>query len=186
VSVVFAAAAAIAFGHRIWPAFIDTLTDPKPNLDDLATHPEWVVSIFGLLASAGVSKGISWTAHLAIAALAAAAIGILWAKPIPHSLKAAILCIGSVAVTPYVHVYDLSILSIAVAFLVKDGLARGFLPGERVTMLTCWLCLFQGMAPIQTIICDILLGTLIVRRVVLRRREPLAASRPLLQAQGPQ
>src|SRR5580704_2941869 len=51
------------------------------------------------------------------------------ARPLPHSLKSAALCSAAAMATPYVHGYDLCVLAIAVAFLVKDCLARGFLPG---------------------------------------------------------
>jgi len=78
---------------------------------------------------------LSWTVHCAIALIIAFAVWIVWAKPVPHSLKAGILCVGVVTVTPYLFPYDFCILSIAVAFLVNDGLSRGFLLGERTLML---------------------------------------------------
>jgi hypothetical protein len=46
--------------------------------------------------------------------------------------------------TPFVHGHDLCVLAIAVAFLVKDGLERGFQPGDRLIMLFSWIVMFLG------------------------------------------
>jgi hypothetical protein len=88
----------------------------------------------------------------------------VWARPVPYALKAATLVAASVAVTPYVLHYDLCVMSIAVAFLVSDGLARGFLPGERILMLACFLGLFVIAEPVGPVICATLL-CLAARRI---------------------
>jgi len=68
--------------------------------------------------------------------------------------------------------YDLCVLSIATAFLVKDGLSRGFLPGERVVMLVCWAGLIFMMAPAIPIAICVALLILIARRILAYRQEP--------------
>jgi len=104
------------------------------------------------------------------------AVWVVWAKPIPYSLKAAIVCVGAVMVSPYLLAYDLCILSIAVAFLVRDGLSRGFLPGERTGLLICFGGLFPVATPVAPMICAVLFF-LIVRRIVAWRHGLLAPSR---------
>jgi hypothetical protein len=90
-------------------------------------------------------------------------------------LKASLLCVGSVTVSPYVLPYDLCILSIAAAFLVSDGLSNGFLSGERAALSICWasLLLLPG-APIGAII-SIALLLLLGRRIMAHH--PAAAKR---------
>ena len=70
-------------------------------------------------------------------------------------------------VTPYVLRYDLSMLSIPVAFLVKDGLSRGFLAGERTVILICIAAflLWLALVPIGPVIYVALLF-LIARRTM--------------------
>jgi hypothetical protein len=107
---------------------------------------------------------------------------VVWAKPIPYALKAAILCIGSVTVTPYVCVYDLPILSIA-AFLVKDGLSRGFMPGERTLILVCFAALFLLLTvtlAATPLVCAALLF-LAVRRVPTLRADAVTKVGAILQ-----
>jgi len=78
-------------------------------------------------------------------------------------------------VTPYVLRYDLCILSIPVAFLVKDGLSRGFLAGERTVILIClvaFLLWLAPMMPVGAVISPVILF-LIARRVVSYRKRDI-------------
>lgn len=170
-SVVLGLTAAIAFGYQGWLSFVYSLVNRQSSLGEIPGSQPPLVSIFGFLQSAGASAYISWTTHLAAAAIVAATICVIWSKPIPHSLKAAAVCIGSVMVTPYVLGYDLCVLSIATAFLVKDALSRGFLPGERVVMLMCWAGLIFMMAPLIPITICVVLLILIARRILAYREE---------------
>ena len=179
-SVTLAMAAAAAFGFQTWPSFLSSLIGREASLSEVPGLPIPLLSAFGFLQSVGVSTRIAWIVHLAIAVVVAAAACTIWAKPIPHFLKAAALCIGSLTVTPYVLGYDFCVLSIAVAFLVSDGLSRGFLAGERVTMFGCWVGLFILSGPIPLIICLILFG-LVVRRTMVWRGDASPAPRPLPQ-----
>ena len=165
-SVMFGITATIAFGYQIWTLFIAALADRASSLSEVPGLNIPLVPAFGFLRLVGVSTYASWTAQLAVTAIVAATVSILWARPIPHSLKAASLGIGSLLAAPHVIGYDVCILSIAVAFLVEDGLSRGFLPGERAIMLMCWAGLILLTGPIPAIICVVLL-VLVVRRTVL-------------------
>jgi hypothetical protein len=79
--------------------------------------------------------------------------------------------------------YDLCILSIAVAFLVSDGLARGFLPGERIAMLICFAGLFLLLPPTGPVgpFIDAILFILVARRIVAYERGRLPSLRPVLK-----
>ena len=155
-SVILSVAAAVAFGYQGWPSFIHSLLDRDAGLSPDAEIELSLQSVYGLLHRAGASALSSWSVHLTVAAIVTAIVCAVWAKPIPYPLKAAILCIASVTVTPYVLAYDLCILSIAVAFLVRDGMSRGFLPGERTAILFSFVGLFPVATPIAPIICAVL------------------------------
>jgi arabinofuranan 3-O-arabinosyltransferase len=171
-SALLAVTAAIAFGSGGWVLFIDTLLDRNANLSLDPGLELTLQSVYGLLHWAGASIAASWALHAAIAAIIAVTTFVVWAKPVPFSLKAATLCIASVAVTPYVQIYDLCVLSIAVAFLIRDGLSTGFLPGERTAILVCFAALFFLLNPIGPIVYVFILF-LIVRRVAAFRRDAL-------------
>ncbi len=101
----------------------------------------------------------------------AAAVCAAWAKPMPHPLKATTLCLAALLVSPYVLAYDLCILSIAVAFLVQDGLVRGFRAGERTIVLICLALLYCPLAPLGPVVCIVLMWLVLWRIVGVRGRE---------------
>jgi Glycosyltransferase family 87 len=168
-SIFLAIAALIAFGPEGWASFFHTLLDRESGLSPNAAVPLALHSVFGLLRWIHAGAWISWVGHLTVAAIVTLAVAVIWAKPVPYSLKAASVCIGSVLVTPYILFYDLCILSIAVAFLVRDGISRGFLPGERTVLLLLFASLFLVAVPIGPVVCAALFF-LTARRIVAFHR----------------
>jgi arabinofuranan 3-O-arabinosyltransferase len=169
-STILAMTAAVVFGYQGWSSFMNSLVDRDPNLSEVPGYSIPLVSVFGFLQSSGVSERMLWTVHFSLAAIVVTIVCAVWAKPFPHSLKAAALSIGSTIVTPYVLGYDLCILSIGVAFLVKDGLSRGFLHLERAAILICCIGLILLSGPVPAIISIVLL-VLVLRRALCCAKE---------------
>ncbi len=185
-SLILAAAAAMAFGFATWPAFLGALAGRASSLGAAPNEAFTfaLVSVFGFLRTAGVSADAAWIVQLAVAAAVTITVCGLWAtQAIPYPLKAAALAFGSLLASPHVHGYDACILTIGVAFLVKDGLARGFLPRERGIMLACWAALFLLTGPVPPIICVVLLSLVVRRAVRLPSAAPFAPH-PELQPRG--
>jgi hypothetical protein len=174
---ILAAAAALAFGSRTWLSFIEALGDRNSSLSIDRGVEITQQSVYGLLHWAGGGVMLPWIIHIVVAVAAAFAICVIWAKPLPHSLRSAALCLASVTITPYVEMYDLGILSIGAAFLIKEGLARGFLPGERGVLLLCFGALFFLYEPIGPLIYGMLF-CLVGRRIVAWRRLALSPPAP--------
>jgi arabinofuranan 3-O-arabinosyltransferase len=175
-TVILGVGAAFAFGSEGWVSFLHTLLDRRSTLSPDAAVPLALHSVFGLLRWVETSGRVSWGGHLIVAAIVAPTVWVVWAKPIPFSLKAAVLCIGSAMVPPYILFYDLCILTIAVAFLVRDGMSRGFLPGERTVILICFAALFLVQVPIGPVVCATLIF-LAGRRIAAYRRLDQASPR---------
>jgi hypothetical protein len=175
-TVILGVGAAFAFGSEGWVSFLHTLLDRRSTLSPDSAVPLALHSVFGLLRWVETSGRVSWGGHLIVAAIVAPTVWVVWAKTIPFSLKAAILCIGSAMVPPYILFYDLCILTIAVAFLVRDGMSRGFLPGERTVILICFAALFLVQVPIGPVVCATLIF-LAGRRIAAYRRLDQASPR---------
>jgi arabinofuranan 3-O-arabinosyltransferase len=184
-AVIFGAAAAIAFGYDGWVSFIDALTDRSSSLGPSEQAAVRLHSIFGLLHWAGASVWVAWSGQLVVSAAVVLATWVLWAKPIPFDLRAASLCVGLLLVSPYALFYDLCILSIATAFLVKDGLSRGFLPAERTAILLCWPALLLVKTPIGAVVCSVL-ALLCLRRIIVYQRGQPGPARCAAPAAGSQ
>ena len=97
-------------------------------------HADWnrLQSLFGLMRAHGAGETAAWIVQ-AIGSLATA-VGLiwLWRSRVAFELKAAGLAAGALVATPYLYMYDLVVLAVAVAFLLRLALERGFLISEIV------------------------------------------------------
>jgi hypothetical protein len=165
-AVVFGVLATLAFGNEGWFSFIHGLTNRTPGLSVPNGHELAVESVFGFAYWTSATPWFAWSVQLAVSAAVALGIWMLWASElVSYNLKAAACCAGSCLVSPYVMPYDLAIVSVSAAFFVREGLTRGFLPGERMALLMCWLLFFFIVADIGPVIYAILLF-LVARRIV--------------------
>jgi hypothetical protein len=89
----------------------------------------------------------------------------------PLHLASRFLFCGLAPASPYLLFYDLCILTVAAAFLVRDGLSRGFLPGERTAIMLCWFALFLVKMPIGAVVCSVM-AFLCIRRIIVSRKDP--------------
>jgi hypothetical protein len=141
---VMMAASWLAFGTVTWLAFVDAT--PKMThavLGEGLADFGRLQSLYGLVRAAGGGATLAWTVQ-GIAALACAAIvARLWLGRTPYALKAAALATAALIATPYLYIYDLVILVIPVAYLIRLGLARGFTRAECVGLPAAVLLLLS-------------------------------------------
>jgi hypothetical protein len=183
VGILLGAAAAIAFGAYTWPAFVAALGDRAASLGADRSLNFWLVSVFGFLRTLGVGAPAAWVAQAAVTSAVALLVCVIWRRPIRYPLKAAALAAGSVLAAPHAFGYDACILTIAVVFIVKDGLEHGFLPRERMLIAACWAGLLILAGPVPAIVCVVLLA-LVVRRAALGGRHDFATGGPVPLPQG--
>lgn len=100
-------------------------------------------SIYGMLRDAGFDAGAAWAVHGVVAAVAASATLMIWRGRYSYALKAASLSTAAMLLPPYMAIYDLPLLAVPIAFLVRDGLERGF---PRRDALALKLALPAGFA----------------------------------------
>ncbi len=86
--------------------------------------------MFGLVRFLGGSERLAWAVHGSLAAAGTVALVALWRSRATYEIKAAALALGTVLATPYLLVYDLVLLALPAAYLVRLGLATGFRPAE--------------------------------------------------------
>jgi arabinofuranan 3-O-arabinosyltransferase len=125
------------FGLDPWWAFIDNLGRFG---NEIATERFSVTnklqSAYGFLATLGVPKGLAMMAQMGLTLALVAATAFVWRSPAPHALKAAWLAVASVLMSPYVYVYDLTLLAIGQAFLLRHWLASGLDNRQAIVLLT--------------------------------------------------
>jgi len=171
-AIAMAAVSALAFGVASWQAFIAWMpTTSRVVLGEGAADWHRLQSVFGFIRAHGGGETFAWSAQIGLAAALAIAIAWLWRSRQPFALKAAALAAASLMATPYLYTYDLVILAIPVAFMVRLGLDDGFLPGEDIGLLVAALSLlsFPYKATQVGFFAVLVVAALIVRRALMSK-----------------
>jgi hypothetical protein len=121
------------FGVPPWIEFFRWLPLTSQALFSENAHTEWhkFQSLLALARMLGGGATFAWTLQLTLAAATAIVLWFMWRnKRIAYELKAAATAIGVPLATPYVYLYDLAVLAVPVAFLLRCALTTGFVRGE--------------------------------------------------------
>jgi len=166
-AVVLATASWLAFGIESWLAFFHWIPKFSQTFLTEGKAPWWKLqSIFSMVRYFGGSEPLGWAFQWVLTASVAVVLALIWRSRVPYTLKAAALAAGALLTTPYLFMYDMMVLAIPVAFLIRIGLKSGFrgyeLPalGAVVALIGCYM--FTGIP-------TGLGATLVVSALILRR-----------------
>jgi hypothetical protein len=121
----------LAFGTESWLAFFHWMPRFSQAFLTEGKATWWKLqSIFSMVRYLGGSEALAWAFQWALTASVATVLVLMWRSRVPYTLKAAALAVGTLLTTPYLFMYDMMVLAIPVAFLVRIGLKRGFRPYE--------------------------------------------------------
>lgn len=135
----------LAFGTESWLAFFHWL--PKSSQEILTDgKATWwkLQSIYSMVRYFGGAEQLAWAFQFVLTASVAVVLALMWRSRLPYSLKAGALAAGTLLAMPYLAIYDMVVLAIPVAFLVRIGLTTGFrdyeLPalGGAVVLIACY------------------------------------------------
>jgi glycosyl transferase family 87 len=181
-TVLLAVVSWLAFGSESWQAFFHWLPTFSQAFLTEGKATWWKLqSIFSLVRYFGGSESLAWGFQWVLTAAVATVLVLMWRSRVPYTLKAAALAVGTLLTTPYLFMYDMMVLAIPVAFLVRIGLRSGFLAYE-MPAFACALVLFLTFTftgyPVGFLI-NLIVASLILRRAgSWWRREPVAALAP--------
>lgn len=134
-TLVMIAASLAAFGIEAWIAFAHWMpVTSRVVLGEGGADWDRLQSLFGLIRAHGGGETLAWTAQGIVALAALAAVCALWRSRVSYELKAAALGCGALLATPYLYMYDLVVLAVPAAFLVRIALARGFTRAEALLL----------------------------------------------------
>jgi hypothetical protein len=169
-AVAMAFASWLAFGTESWQAFFHWVPMFSQAFLTEGKATWWKLqSLFSLVRYFGGTEQLAWAFQWVLTASVAVVLVLMWRSRVKYSVKAAALASGTLLTTPYLFMYDMMVLAIPVAFLVRIGLKNGFRAYE-LPALGCALALFLTFTftglPVGLGI------TLIVGSLVLRRAGP--------------
>jgi arabinofuranan 3-O-arabinosyltransferase len=125
----------------------------------------------------GGAEQLAWAFQFVFTTSIALVLALMWRSRVPYTFKAAALAAGTLLATPYLYVYDMVVLAIPVAFLVRIGLRTGFrgyeLPalGGALVLIACYLTKTPTGFGATLIVSILILG----RAGSWWRREPASA-----------
>jgi hypothetical protein len=168
----------LAFGTESWLAFFHGL--PRFSQAHLTEGKmAWwkLQSIFSMVRYFGGTEQLAWAFQFVLTASVAVVLALMWRSRVPYTLKAAALAAGTLLATPYLAIYDMMVLAIPVAFLVRIGLKTGFrgyeLPalGGALVLIACYFTATPTGLGATLIVSILILG----RAGSWWRREPAPA-----------
>jgi len=164
----------MTLGIDVWHAFADSMTFTRTVvLEQGNTGWEKIQSIFSALRMWGGSVHLAYAVQFALTAALAASLAWLWHSEAAFELKAAALSVATLLATPYVLDYDLVVLAVAIAFLARLGLARGFAAFEISLLAAAWIVPLLSRGIAQATAIPLALPVLVVLYVFILRRAAL-------------
>jgi hypothetical protein len=163
----------LGFGTASWQAFMHWMPiTSRVVLGEGHADFSRLQSVFGLIRAHGGSEQLAWTVQTGLSVALAAAMVWLWRSRAEFDLKAAALAAGTLLATPYLYMYDVVILAVAVAFLLRFAIRHGFHAAETAA-LACAGALILIFPYVKTqvgLAAVAIVLTLVVRRICLRQR----------------
>jgi hypothetical protein len=124
---VIAALSWLAFGTESWLAFFHWM----PRFSQAFFTEGRVTfykmqSVFALVRMMGGSEPLAWIFQSMISGALAVSLVVMWRSRMRYELKAAALATGTLLMTPYLFLYDMMVLAIPFALLIRIGINEGF------------------------------------------------------------
>ena len=125
VTLAMALASWLAFGTESWQAFFQWVPMFSQAFLTEGKAPWWKMhSLFALVRYFGGTEQLAWIFHWIFAGSVAVVLALMWRSRLRYSVKAAALATGTLLTTPYLFMYDMMVLAIPIAFLVRIGFER--------------------------------------------------------------
>lgn len=167
VTVVLAAVSWLAFGTETWQAFFHWLPMfSQAFLSEGRAYWGKMQSLYATLRLIHVGEQVAWAAQWALDIVVALAVVRIWRSQAAYWIKAAALATATLLVTPYLFLYDVMVLAIPVALLVRAGLNEGFWPRELPCLGLSFLLLaaYAAVGLPTGFAATVIIAALIVRR----------------------
>lgn len=161
-----AGASLLAYGVEAWIAFFEGLFEAGGRiLVDGGGGYNKLHSIFGCMMLLGLPF-LAMPAQVLMALIMVAFVFWIRRHTQNEDMHAAALALAPVFFTPYLWVYDLVLLLVPMAFLLRGAWRSGFLPLERegLMLVVIFMVLFPTFPLPWGFICAVVVGALIFRR----------------------
>ncbi|CAG2140167.1 hypothetical protein LMG31506_02207 [Cupriavidus yeoncheonensis] len=129
----------LAFGTDTAFAFMNSIGIARQLATEGALPLEKMPTIFSAARLMGASTSLANGIHFSVALFGMLAVVVVWRKPQPMYLRASVLVLSSLLVSPHMFDYDLTWLALPIAWMGVHGLERGWRRGERELLVAAWI-----------------------------------------------
>lgn len=141
----FALITLLCFNPEIWSDFANGVAFVQQRIDSGLVDWEKIPTVFGAARLSGLDLDSAYFTHFAVSCGVAIAVGVVWSKRRPITVRASVLAIGTLLVLPRLFFYDLALLALPLTLLTIDGNQSGWRPYERPLLLLGWLTPLLGL-----------------------------------------
>ena len=173
-----AAAATLAFGADIWPAFLARMADARTNwLEPISPYyMQFFITVYGAIRLHEGPLALAYAAQAAVTVTAALML-VLALRRRPAGARSGRAEIAATAAcvpfcSPFMLEYDLMILAVPIAWLLGEALRDGFRRGEPATLVAVFLApvvfkvtLFDHALKLGVIAAAAMLFAMVLRRM---------------------
>ncbi len=173
-----AAAATLAFGADVWPAFIAAMAEARRNWMEPANplYLQYFITVYGAIRLHGGPLVLAYAAQglVTVAAACLLLYALLRRPPGARSGMAEGAAIAACVpfCSPFMLEYDLVILAVPMAWLLSEALRDGFRRGEIAALIGAYLApalfkitLFDNAMKLGVIVAAALLFAAVLRRM---------------------
>lgn len=134
-AMVLVAVSWLAFGTDVWVSFVEWL--PRTSSSFLVEgRAEFgrMQSVLSLVRYVGGSDALARGTQGFVSLVVASGVAVIWRRRTPFALKAAALATAVPLATPYLYAYDLVVLVIPVALLLRPAAGASLRPSEAAAL----------------------------------------------------
>lgn len=135
----FAGLSWVVLGDAAWRGFFATSALARATLEQGLVGHAKMQSTFAAMQLSGASLPAAWLAQLVMSVLALGALVYALVKLRPRGAKGALTVTATLLASPFLLDYDLAVLIVPMAWLLRQGIERGFLPWERILLLAVFV-----------------------------------------------
>jgi hypothetical protein len=134
----------LLFGMDTWHAYLITLGQSSTVYENGDIDLAGFVTPYGAARVFGATPAVAWAAQGVATVLAVSAVGWIWRNAQGPAERSIALSSGILLSIPLALVYDLLLLTVAMAWLVRVSRGTGFYPWEKLAMFFCFIAPLAG------------------------------------------
>lgn len=146
-SIFLAGASLLVLGSEVWISFVGQVPIASNVMQNGFVDWEKMISLYSSLRQFGINHTYSSTLQACLGLVCLVCVVFAWHHTKDMTIRAPILIAGTLLTTPFALSYDLTLLIVPCAFLIRNGLEHGFLPYEKF-MLAAFIVLSSSTSSI--------------------------------------